>query len=107
MKCTRDFVNYCQFLNHYTPPPPPHCGSIKMLPSTPEGGSEKQVGGRLRGCFVAVNKAFVLEFRLVPVDVVGKTAFYVFPVQLAERLMVNDFEVLRKRQPLRIEDCLT
>ena len=104
MKCTRDFVNYRQFLNHY---PPLHCGIIKMLPSTPEGGSEKQVGGRLRGCFVAVNKAFVLEFRLVPVDVVGKTAFYVFPVQLAERLMVNDFEVLRKRQPLRIEDCLT
>ncbi len=61
----------------------------------------------LNGRYVAVNQAFATEFRVARADVVGKTDFYIFPVQLAGRLMVNDFEVLRAGRPLRMEDCIS
>jgi PAS domain S-box-containing protein len=53
------------------------------------------------GRFVAVNGAFVSEFHLAQAEVAGKTDYYVFPVQLAERLLASDREVLRAGRPTR------
>ena len=59
------------------------------------------------GRFVGVNRAFATEFRVSQDEVVGKTDFYIFPVRLAERLMFNDFEVLRAGRAMRMEDMIT
>jgi PAS domain S-box-containing protein len=57
------------------------------------------------GRFLAVNRAFASEFHVDRRDVVGKSDFYIFSVQLAKRMLDNDFEVMRAGRPLRIEDC--
>ena len=58
------------------------------------------------GRFVAVNRAFSKEFRVVTDEVVGKSDYFVFQLQLAERLLANDLEVLRAGRPLRIEETI-
>lgn len=58
------------------------------------------------GRFVAVNRAFSKEFRIATDEVVGKSDYFVFQLQLAERLLANDLEVLRAGRPLRIEETI-
>ena len=59
------------------------------------------------GRFVAVNGAFVTEFHVAQSEVAGKTDYYVFPVQLAKRLLAGDREVLQAGRATRVEHCIS
>ena len=51
------------------------------------------------GRYISVNKTFADRFGLHPADVIGKTAFDLWPRELAETLAASDAEILRTGNP--------
>ena len=58
------------------------------------------------GKFIFMNKRYESVFKIKRETIIGKTDYDLFPREIAERLRVNDREVLFKNSPLEFEEAV-
>jgi len=59
----------------------------------------------LEGRYILTNRRFEEIFHLTNSELLGRTDYDLFPVEMAERLRANDRDVLAAGKPLAMEEC--
>ncbi|MFI5303731.1 MAG: PAS domain S-box protein [Nitrospiria bacterium] len=60
----------------------------------------------LAGKYLLINRNYENLFHISRKDIIGKTSYDVFPVEIADKLRANDHEVIKKKGPIEFDETV-